>query len=90
MDELMKLFDIKSAPIDPNDMHLSTLIEKYNESMDVSFVGRKFLVITRIEVMLILGHFLVIHLIIMVIPTIDLMEIIIRFPLNLRIVLKNL
>ena len=40
MDELMKLFAIKSAPIDPNDMPLSTLIENNNESMDVNFVGR--------------------------------------------------
>ena len=28
MDQLMKLFATKSAPIDPNDMPLSTLIEK--------------------------------------------------------------
>ena len=40
MDGLMKLFDTKSAPIDPNDMRLSTLIENNNESMDVNFVGR--------------------------------------------------
>ena len=40
MDELMKLFANKSAPIDPNDMPLSTLIENNNESMDVNFVGR--------------------------------------------------
>ena len=40
MDELMKLFVTKSAPIDPNDMPLSTLIENNNESMDVNFVGR--------------------------------------------------
>ena len=40
MDELMKLFASKSYPIDPNDMHLSTLIENNNESMDVNFVGR--------------------------------------------------
>ena len=36
MDELMKLFAIKSDSIDPNDMPLSTLIENNNESMDVS------------------------------------------------------
>ena len=36
----MKLFANKSAPTDPNDMHLSTLIENNNESMDVNFVGR--------------------------------------------------
>ena len=40
MDELMKLFASKSAPIDPNDMPLSTLIGNNNESMDVNFVGR--------------------------------------------------
>src|SRR6266496_2268013 len=40
MDELMKLFASKSAPIDPNDIPLSTLIENNNESMDVNFVGR--------------------------------------------------
>jgi len=37
MDEIMKLFAIKSAPIDPNDI---PLIENNNESMDVNFVGR--------------------------------------------------
>ena len=36
----MKLFASKSAPIDPNDMPLSTLIENNNESLDVNFVGR--------------------------------------------------
>ena len=36
----MKLFATKSAPIDPHDMHLSTLIENNNESMYVHFVGR--------------------------------------------------
>ena len=36
----MKLFANKSAPIDPHDMPLSTLIENNNESMDVNFVGR--------------------------------------------------
>ena len=40
MDELMKLITSKSAPIYPNDMPLSTLIENNNESMDVNFVGR--------------------------------------------------
>ena len=39
-DELMKLIASKSAPIDPNDMPLSTLIYNNNESMDVNFVGR--------------------------------------------------
>src|SRR3989337_1962076 len=40
MDELMKLIANKSAPIDPNDMPLSTLIKNNNKSMDVNFVGR--------------------------------------------------
>ena len=48
------------------------------------------LVTTRIEVILILGRFLVIPIISMVIPTTILMEIIIRCPLNLRILLNNL
>ena len=39
-DELMKLIASKSAPIDSNDMPLSTLIENNNECMDVNFVGR--------------------------------------------------
>ena len=37
MDDLMKLFATKSAPIDPNDMPLSTLIENTDEPMDVNF-----------------------------------------------------
>ena len=37
MDELINLFANKSAPIDPNDMPLSILIENNNESMDVKF-----------------------------------------------------
>ena len=40
MDELMKLCATKSAPIDPNDMPLFTLIKNNNESTDVNFVGR--------------------------------------------------
>ena len=36
----MNFFAIKSSPIDPNDMPLSTFIENNNESMDVNFVGR--------------------------------------------------
>ena len=40
MDELMTLFASKNAPIEPNDMPLSTWIENNNESMDVNFVGR--------------------------------------------------
>ena len=47
------------------------------------------MVTTRIEETLIQGHFLVIPLIIMVIPTTTLTEILIRCPLILRLVLKN-
>ena len=90
MDELMKLIASKSAPIDPNDMPLSSLIENNNESMDVNFVGRNNLVITRIEVISTLGRFLVIPLIIMVIPMEINVTIIIGTPLILRIILKNL
>ena len=90
MDELMKLFANKSVPSDPNDMPLSTLIENNNESMDVNFVGRIISVTMHIEETLILGLILAIPLIIMVIPTTILMEILIRCPLNLRLVLKNL
>ena len=90
MDELMKLFANKSARIDPNDMPMSTLIENNNDSTDVNFFGRNNLVTMLIEETLILGRFLVIPLIIMVIPTTTLKEILIRCPLILRIVLKNL
>ena len=80
VDELMELFANKSVSSDPNDMPLSTLIDNNNESM----------VTTRIEGILILGLILVILLIIMEIPTTTLMEILIRCPLNLRVVLKSL
>ena len=90
MDELMNFFANKSVSSDPNDMPFSTLIENNNESMDVNFVGRNNFGNNAIEETLILGHFLVIPLIIMAIRTTALMEILIRCPLILRIVLKNL
>ena len=90
MDELMKLFATKCVSSDPNDMPLSTLIENNNESMDVNFIGRNSFGNNAYRGILILGLILVILLIIMGIPTTTLMEIIIRCPLNLRIVLKNL
>ena len=88
MDELMKLFANKSVSSNPNDMPLSNLIENNNESMDVNFLVGTILVTTRIEVILILGRFLVIPLIIMVVPTTIIMEIIIRCPVILRLVLR--
>ena len=69
---------------------LSTLIENNNESMDVNFVGRNNFETMLIEETLILDRSLVIPLIIMEIPTTTLMEILIRCPLNLRLVLKSL
>ena len=90
MDELMNFFTNKSVSSNPNDMPLSTLIENNNESMDVNFVGRNNFGNNALEETLILSRFLIIHLIIMVIPTTTLMEILIRFPLILRLVLKNL
>ena len=90
MDELMKLFANKSVSSDPNDMPLSTLIEKNSDSIDVNFISRKNSITMLIEVILIVGLSLVIPLIIMVITTTTLMEILIRCPLILRLVLKNL
>ena len=90
IDELRKLFANKSIPTDPNDMPLSTLIENNNESMDVNFVGRNNFGNNAYRETLILGLILVILLIIMAIPTTTLMEILIRRPLILVIVLKNL
>ena len=58
--------------------------------MDVNFVGRNNFVTTLIEGILILGHILVILLIITGIPTITLMQIIIRCPLILNLILKSL
>ena len=36
----MKLVASKNAPIDPNDVPLSILIEKNNDPVDVNFVSR--------------------------------------------------
>ena len=58
--------------------------------MNVNFVGRNNFETMPIEETLILGLILVIPLIIMVIPTTILMEIIIRCPMILNLVLKNL
>ena len=90
MDELMNFFTNKSVSSNPNDMPLSTLIENNNESMDVNFVGRNNFGNNAYRGNFILGRILVIPLIIMVIPTTTLMEILIRCPLILRLVLKNL
>ena len=87
----MKLFATKSVSSDPNDIPLSTLIENNNESMDVNFVGRNNFGNNAYRGNFNpIGRFLAIPLIIMVIPTTILMEILIRCPLNLRLVLKSL
>ena len=90
MDELMKLFANKSAPTDPNDMPLSTLIENNNESMDVNFVGRNNFGNNAYRDNFNPRPFPSNSSNNMVIPTTTLMEILIRCPLILRIVLKNL
>ena len=78
---LWKLFSTKSAPIDPNDMPLSTLIENNNLSMDMNFVGRNNFGNNAYRGNFNIRRFLVIPLITMVIPTTTLMEILIRCPL---------
>src|SRR5215216_7946321 len=40
VDALMKLVASKSAPIDFNDMPLSTLIEQNSDAIDVNFISR--------------------------------------------------
>ena len=87
VDALMKLVASKNAPIDLNDVSLSTLIEQNSDSVDVNFVSRNnFNNNAYIEAILILGLFLEIPIIIMVI----LITIIIERPLILRIILNNL
>ena len=86
----MKMFAPKNTPLDPKDMPLSTLLENNNESMDVNFIGRNSFGNNAYRGILILGLILVILLIIMEIHTTTLMEILIRCPLNLRVVLKSL
>ena len=82
MDELMKLFASKGAPLYPNDMPLSSLIESSNASLDVNFVGRKILATTMLlEETMFLGLFLVTPLITLATPTTILMEITIDYPL---------
>ena len=71
-------------------MPLSTFIENNNESMDVNFVGRNNFGNNAYRGNFNPRHFLVIPLIIMVIPTTNLMEILIRCPLILRLELNNL
>ena len=90
MDELMKLLATKSAPIDPNDMPLSTLIENNNEFMDVNFVGRNNFGNNAYRGNFNPRQFPSNSSNNYGIPTTTLMEILISCSLILRIVLKNL
>ena len=90
MDELMKLFASKNVSSNPNDMPLSTLIEHNNESMDVNFVGTNNFGNNEYR-----GNFNPRPYASnpsnnYVIPTTIIMEIIIRCPLILILILKNL
>ena len=40
VDALIKMVASKSAPIDPNDMPLSTLIKQTSDAIDVNFISR--------------------------------------------------
>ena len=86
----MKLVASKSGPIDFNDMPLSTLIEQNSDAINVNLFLAIISTTMLIEVILILGLFLVIPLIIMVIPMEINLMIIIGTPLILTIILKNL
>ena len=71
-------------------MPLSTLIENNNESMDVNFFGRNSFGNNEYRGNFNSRPFPSNTLIIMVIPTTIIMEILIRCPLNLRLVLRSL
>ena len=86
----MKLVASKSAPIDFNDMPLSSLIEQNSDVVDVNFISRNNFNNNDYRGNFNPGPFLVIPLIIMVIPMEILLIIIIGTPLILRIILKNL
>ena len=90
MDELMKLFANKSVYSDPNDVPLSTLTENSNESMDVNFVGRNNFGNNAYRGNFNSRPFPSNSCNNMVIPTAILMEILIRCPLNLRLLLRSL
>ena len=90
VDALMKLVSNKSAPIDFNDVPLSTLIEQNSDAIDVNFISRNNFNNNAYRGNFNLGLFLVIHLIIMVIPMEINIIIIIGTPviLNLSILKK--
>ena len=78
----MNLVACRNAPLDPNDMPLSSFIESSNASLDVNFVGRNNFGNNKLlEETMFLGLFLVTPLTIMAIPTTTLMEITTNYPL---------
>ena len=82
MDELMNLVASRSAPLDPNDMPLSSLIESSNASLDlILLVGITLATTMLLEETMFLGLFLVTPLITLATPTTILMEITIDYPL---------
>jgi hypothetical protein len=89
VDALMELVASKNAPIDPNDVPLSTLTEQNNDPVDVNFVSRNNLIVMLIEVISILNRFQEIPLTIMAIPMVIVIVIIIGCPLILIIISKN-
>lgn len=82
----MKLVAPRHAPIDPNDVPLSTLIEQNNDPVYVNFVLRNNLIIMLIGTILILGCILKVLQIIMVIPMVILIIIMLAYPLILRVI----
>ena len=90
VDALMKLVGSKSAPVDFNDMPLSTLIEQNSDVVDVNFISRNNFNNNAYRGNFNPRPFLVIPIIIMVIPMEINLTIIIGTPLILRIILKNL
>ena len=89
VDALMKLVANKSAPIDFNDVPLSTLIEKNSDAVDVNFISRNNFNNNDYRGNFNPRPFLVIPLIIMVIPMEINLTIIIGTPLILSLILKN-
>ena len=86
----MKLIANKNAPIDLNDVPLSTLIEQNIDAIDVNFISRNNFNNNAYRGNFNPRPFLVIPLIIMVVPMEILLIIIIETPLILRIILNNL
>ena len=80
----------KSAPIDFNDMPLSTLIEQNSNAIDVNFISHNNFNNNAYRGNFNPRPFIVITLIIMVIPMEINLTIIIGIPLIFRIILKNL